>query len=97
MAAMLIRLQVTDFAAWMPAFAEEGSVRRAHGVRQEHVFRNALDPNEVFVLLDWDDLARARLYADSDDARVAAWQAVVTDAPEVWLLQETQTGERGVT
>lgn len=97
MTAMLIRLKVADFAAWLPAFAGEGAIRRAHGARQERVFRNALDPNEVFVLLDWDDLERARLYADSDDARVAPWQAAVSDSPEIWLLQDIRTGEGSVT
>lgn len=97
MTAMLLRLKVTDFATWMPAFTGEGAIRRAHGARQERVFRSAMDPNEVFVLLDWDDLERARLYADSDDARVATWQAVVTDSPDIWLLQDVRTGEGGVT
>ena len=97
MTAMFIRLRVTDFATWMLAFAGESAIRNAHGARYERVFRNATDPNEVFVLLDWDDPERARLYADSDDARVATWQAVVPDSPEIWLLRDMRAGERGVT
>jgi hypothetical protein len=31
---------------------------------------------------------RARLYAEADDVRVAAWQALVTAPPDIWLLQE---------
>ena len=85
---MLIRLQVTDFAAWLPAFASERAIRRAHGAEQERIFRNASDPSDVFVLLAWDDVERARLYAEADDVRVAAWQALVTAPPDIWLLQE---------
>ena len=96
MAAMLMRLRMADFATWKPAFTAEGPVRRAHGVQQERVFRSAAGADEVFVLLEWDDLERARLYAVSDDLRVAAWQAEVTDSPDIWLLQETGTGEGGV-
>ena len=94
MTAILIRLRVTNYAAWMPAFAEEGAVRRSHGAQQERVFRNAANPHEVFVLLEWDDLERARLYADSDDARVAKWQTEVTDQPDIWLLLETDQERR---
>jgi heme-degrading monooxygenase HmoA len=89
MATMLIRHRVADYTAWMSAFAEERPVRRAHGSQQERVFRNATDPHEVLVLLEWDVLERARLYADSDDARVAMRQAGVTDQPDIWLLQES--------
>lgn len=88
MAAMLIRHRLADFAAWLPVFAAESPVRRAHGARQERVLRSATDPNEVIVLLEWDDLERARLYADSDDTRVAMWQAGVIDQPDIWLLQD---------
>ena len=89
MATMLIRHRVADYAAWVPAFTEERPVRRAHGAQQERIFRSTTDPREVFVLLQWDDLERARLYADSDDARVAMRQAGVTDQPDLWLLQES--------
>ena len=88
MAAMLIRHRVADFAAWLPAFTAESPVRRAHGARQERVLRSATDPDEVLVLLEWDDLDRARLYADSDDARIAMWQAGVIGQPDIWLLLE---------
>lgn len=88
MAAMLIRLHMADFATWMPAFATDEPVRRAHGARRERVFRNATDAHEVIVLLEWDDLERASLYAISDDLRVAMWEAGVDDEPAIWLLQE---------
>lgn len=88
MTAMLIRLQVTDFTAWLPEFFSERAIRRAHGAQQERIFRNAIDPHEVLVLMEWDDVERARLYAEADDVRVAAWQAVVSDPPEIWLLQD---------
>ena len=35
------------------------------------LFCSAVDPNEVLLLLEWDDLERARLFADSDDLREA--------------------------
>lgn len=93
MTAMLIRLRVTDFAAWLPAFAVERAIRRAHGAQQERVLRNACDSHEVFVLLEWDDVERARLYAEADDVRVAAWQDLVNEPPTIWLLQEPTVDE----
>jgi hypothetical protein len=87
MLAMLIRHNVVDYCAWKPIFDDNGMARRANGCGQEHVFRNADDPNELVILLEWDDLERARLYADSDDLREAMARAGVTGEPDIWFLE----------
>ena len=89
MPAMLIRHKVADYAAWSVVFAEQGITRRANGSQGWQLFRNADDPTEVLMLLEWDDLERARLFADSDDLREALEQAGVTDRPDIWFLEET--------
>ncbi len=38
------------------------------------------------MLLEWDDLERARLFADSDDLREAMARSGVTDHPDIWFL-----------
>jgi hypothetical protein len=42
------------------------------------------------VLLEWDDLERARLFADSDDLREAMARAGVTDRPDIWFLEDVE-------
>lgn len=64
MPVMLIRHKVADYGAWKPLFDEHGTTRRANGSRGGRLFRSADDPNEVVVLLEWDDLERARFFAD---------------------------------
>lgn len=88
MPALLIRYAVADFAAWKPSFAAHGTTRRANGCRGGRLYRSADDPHEVLVLLDWDDLERARLFADSDDLREAMHLAGVTGRPEIWFLED---------
>ena len=51
-------------------------------------FAVTLMPNEVLLLLEWDDLERARLFADSDDLREAMTRAGVTDRPDIWFLED---------
>ncbi len=88
MLSLLIRHRVADFTAWKSVFDEHAVSRRANGSRGGQVFHNAADPNEVLVLLGWDDLDRVRLFLDSDDLREAMTRAGVSGEPEVWFLEE---------
>jgi heme-degrading monooxygenase HmoA len=88
MPSMLIRHNVADYAAWKPLFDEHGIARRANGSRGGRIYRSADDPNEVVILLEWDDLERARLFADSDDLREAMVRGGVTDRPDIWFLED---------
>ena len=88
MPALLIRHKVTDYATWKPVFDEHDATRRAHGCQGGRLFRNAADPNEALILLEWDDLSRARLFAQSDDLREAMTRAGVADEPDLWFLEE---------
>lgn len=85
---LLIRHKVADFATWKRCFDEHGISRRANGSRGGRILRNAADPNEVLILLTWDDLDRARLFVDSDDLHEAMVRSGVVDQPDVWFLQE---------
>ena len=87
MPALLIRHRVADFPAWKAVFEEQEDIRRANGSRGGRLFRST-DPHEVLLLLEWDDLERARLFADSDDLREAMAWAGVTDRPDIWLLED---------
>ncbi len=88
MPAMLIRHTVADFAAWKPRFDAHGITRRANGSRGGRVYRSADDPDAVVILLEWDDLERARFFADSDDLREMLAQAGATDRPDIWFLDD---------
>lgn len=88
MPSLLIRHRVADYPTWKAVFDEHEPTRRANGSREGWLFRAAADPNEILVLLAWDDLERARLFVDSDDLREALAQAGVTDRPDIWLLEE---------
>ncbi|MBV9280920.1 MAG: cyclase, partial [Chloroflexi bacterium] len=52
------------------------------------LFRNADDPNEVIAIFEWDDLEKARQFAQSDDLRETMQRAGVADRPDVYFLEE---------
>lgn len=88
MPSLFIRHTVADYAAWALIFAEHDTTRRANGSLGGRIFRSDDDPHEVLILLEWDDLERARLFADSDDLREAMDRSGVIDRPDIWFLEE---------
>ena len=90
MPCLLIRHTVRDYPTWKAVFDEHETTRRANGSQGGRLFRSAADPNEVLLLLEWDDLERARLFADSDDLREAMARAGVTDRPDIWFLEDVE-------
>lgn len=88
MPSLLIHHRVADFEIWSAVFAEQEIVRRANGSSGGRFWRAAADPGEILVLLEWDDLERARLFVDSDDLQEAMHQAGVIGAPQFWFLED---------
>ena len=59
MHALHIQNTVRDFDSWKAAFDKFERFREEHGVRSYRVLRSAADPNDVQVILDFDDEAAA--------------------------------------
>ena len=88
---LLVRHKVEDYARWRPIYDEHAATRKAggaSGTAAGRVFRNAADPNELVILLEWDDLEKARQFAQSEDLRQTMQRAGVVDQPDVYFLNE---------
>jgi heme-degrading monooxygenase HmoA len=85
---ILVRHKVEDYAKWRLAYDEHGAARQASGCKGTHVFRNAEDPNEIVILLEWDDLENARQLIQSEDLREAMQRSGVTDQPDIYFLDD---------
>ena len=88
---MLVRHNVEDYENWKPVFEEHGSTRRESGSKGVHLFRNADAPNETVILLEWDDLEKARRFAQSEDLSETMERAGVADQPDIYFLEEVDT------
>jgi heme-degrading monooxygenase HmoA len=88
---LLIRHRVADFAAWSAVFADQEVMRRANGSRGGRILRTDADSREILVILEWDDLERARLFVDSDDLQGAMQRAGVIGNPEFWFLEDVDS------
>src|SRR6266508_4265262 len=93
MTALLVLHKVNEYATWKPAFDEHGATRRADDAQGGRLYRNAADPTETLILLDWDDFDRARLFAHSVDPRQAMARAGVVGQVAAWSGRSTPSDE----
>jgi hypothetical protein len=57
---LTLHFKVKDFNAWRTSYQADDKGRASAGITKGRVFRNADDPNEVVVLQDVADVAKAR-------------------------------------
>jgi heme-degrading monooxygenase HmoA len=88
MAYLLVRHQVKNYSSWKDSFIEHRLNRQKSGSRGGFVFRNADKPDEVLILLEWDDQEGSREFAQSSDLKEAMERAGVCDEPDVYFLEE---------
>ena len=87
---MLVRHKVQDYSNWKPIFDEHRPARQAAGSMGGRLFRSADDRNELVMLLEWDDMEKAREFARSQDLRDTMKRAGVSDSPDVYFLIEVE-------
>jgi len=93
MPTMMVHHQVSDFAKWKPFFDRDETRRKSGGSKGSQVFQNHENPNDVFILFEWDTLENAKKFGTSADLKKIMEQAGVTGQPHIHFLQEVQKGK----
>lgn len=88
MAHILVHHKVEDYATFKAAFDGHAAFRSQNGSRGGKVFRSAGNPNELFILLQWDSLENAQKFAQTDNLKQAMQSAGVVGMPEVYFVEE---------
>jgi hypothetical protein len=87
MPALLIRQRVVDYTRWRHVFDGRAHARTANGCQEVRVYRTPADPHDTVIVLTWDTLVRARLFAQSDDLLESLDQSGV-NRPDILLLDD---------
>ena len=88
MPTIYVRHPVREYAHWRRAFDAHEPSRRKYGLTVLKVQRNIDHPLEIILLLEAEDLALAREFADSAELRMAMIRAGVVGRPEVWFAED---------
>lgn len=84
----LVHHKVRNFAQWKPFFDRDETTRKTSGSKGAQVFQNSDDPNDIFILFEWDSIENAKKFVSSDDLKKTMEQAGVIDVPHVHFLKE---------
>jgi hypothetical protein len=80
---LTIHIKVKDYATWRPAYDGHEKNRLSAGITNGRVFRNAQDPNDVVILQDVADVAKARTWLGSNDMKATMQKSGVVGSPNV--------------
>lgn len=85
---ILVRHKVADFEKWKQVYDEHRAAREAAGLENLHLWRNEDDPNEVTILFEASDLAKAKALINSPDLKESMEASGVQGQPDMAVLLE---------
>ena len=77
MAKQITNVIVKDYASWLVGFNSAADMRTQAGVTNPRIYQNVSNPNDVVVVLDVADAAKAKALMSSDDIKAAMAKAGV--------------------
>ena len=80
---LTLHIKVKDYATWRSGYDANEKNRASAGITNGRVFRRAEDPNDVVVLLDVADVAKARAWYQSDDMKALMQKNGVLGSPTI--------------
>ena len=80
---LTLHFKVKDFNAWRTSYNGNEKGRASAGITNGRVFRGADDQNEVMVLQDVADVAKARTWLGSEDLKAAMQKSGVIGSPSI--------------
>jgi hypothetical protein len=80
---LTIHLKVKDYTAWRTGYDGREKSRVSAGITNGRVFRNAQDQNDVVILQDVADVAKARTWLGSNEMKAAMQQSGVVGSPTI--------------
>ena len=88
MAYILVRHGVEIFGEWKRHFDDHDDVRVESGQQSYQLYWTDSDPNDVVMMFEFDTMANARSFAESDDLREKMAEAGVQGEPEIEYLEQ---------
>lgn len=83
---MLVRHKVKDFTVWKAGYDAHSPKRDEAGLTEKYLLRSVDDANEVVLLFEAQDVARAKAFAESAELRETMQKVGVIDKPDIYFL-----------
>ncbi len=80
---LTLHFKVKDFNAWKTSYNGNEKNRAAAGITKSKVFRSSDDPNDVLILQDVADVAKARTWYGSSEMKTLMEKSGVLGSPTI--------------
>lgn len=80
---VIIKRNLKDYDAWKKMVSEMDGLRKQYGSKGATVYRNAKDPNEVYLVFEWEDGKSFQKYLDLPEVKKAIEGSGAFEAIEV--------------
>jgi len=80
---LTLHFKVKDFKAWQTSYNGNEKNRVSAGITKSKVFRSADDPNDVLILQDVADVAKARTWYGSSEMKTLMEKSGVLGSPTI--------------
>jgi heme-degrading monooxygenase HmoA len=94
MTLVVVRHEVADYPTWKAVFDAALDLRHQHGERSCRIFHDAGHVNQLILLLEWENLEKARAFMASDELKAQMAKAGVKGEPRVEFATEMYTVRR---
>jgi hypothetical protein len=84
----MVHHNVADFAKWKTGYDSHLPARNEAGLKEIKLVHGIDNPNEVVILFEVADVARARAFATSEDLKVKMKEFGVVSVPEIVFLTD---------
>ena len=83
---LVVQQTIGDYSKWRAGFDKAGPLRDKAGIYNARVFRDADSPDQVLVLSETQDLAKARSALTGSELQKAMQEAGVIGPPKVHVI-----------
>lgn len=90
---LAVQHKVRDYKSWKEVFDKFAETRRSGGEKSYHIMRTEKDPNNLYLMFQWDNLDHARKFFDSPELKDTMKKAGVVDTPTINFLEHLDEGK----
>ncbi|MEJ2050320.1 MAG: cyclase [Calditrichota bacterium] len=92
MVQVLVRHKVKNYSNWKTVFDNFIDTRKSGGEKSWKIWHPDDDPNNLWMLFEWDNINNAHSFFDRTDLKDTMNKAGVIEQPDIFYLKEYDHG-----
>jgi hypothetical protein len=87
MTTLIIKEQVQNYNNWKTVFDSQHNLRVEYGEKTEHIYRENEHPNNMVIMLEWENEKRAKQFSKSKELKDALDKSGIIGKPNMYFVE----------